>query len=158
MNANFIKARIDAVISIAERRAEENAILEKWYNCMADTARALQSYMETDVAEFENMARALSELQSNVPMVDTCILFNGVEVMLKELDRYDPGDADTAYGNVIKVTKDAMANVGSVIIETIQSLSILEAALGLDKIPEQFIWKEEYRSLSEKQKYHARVE
>jgi len=142
MNANFIKARIDAVIRISEMRAEENAILEEWYNGTADTARKIQTYIEKDVAEFENMALALSALQSNVPMIDTSILFNGVEAMLKELDRYNPGDADTAYGNVIRVTKDSLANVGSVIIETIQSLSILEAALGLDKIPEQFILKE----------------
>ena len=32
MNANFIKARIDAVIHIAEKRTAENAILEEWYN------------------------------------------------------------------------------------------------------------------------------
>ncbi len=142
MNANFIKARIDAVVQIAEMRAAENAILEEWYTSTADTARKLQSYIEKDVTEFENMALALSALQSNVPMIDTSILFNGVEEMLKELDRYNPGDVDTAYGSVIRVTKDSLANVGSVIIETMQSLSILEAALGLDKIPEQFILKE----------------
>lgn len=150
MNANFIKARIDAVIHIAEMRAAENAILEEWYNTTADAARKIQSHIEKDVSEFENMALALSALQSNVPMVDTSILFNGVEGMLKELDRYDTDDADTAYGNVIKVTKDSLANVGSVIIEAIQSLSILEAALGLDKIPEQFILKEPLM-VSEKQ-------
>ena len=142
MNANFIKARIDAVVQIAESRAAENAILEEWYNATADTARKFQSHIEKDVAEFENMALALSALQSNVPMVDVSILCNGVEEMLKELDRYDPGDSDTAYGSVIRVTKDSLANVGSIIIETMQSLSILEAALGLDKIPEQFILKE----------------
>lgn len=142
MNANFIKARIDAVIQIAEMRAAENAILEEWYNSTADSARKIQSHIEKDVIEFENMALALSALQSNVPMVDTSILFNGVDEMLKELDRYDPGDADTAYGSVIKVTKDSLANVGSTIIDAIQSLSILEAALGLDKIPDQFILKE----------------
>ena len=142
MNANFIKARIDAVIHIAEKRTAENAILEEWYNTTADAARKIQSHIEKDVTEFENMALALSALQSDVPMVDTSILFNGVEGMMKELDRYDTGEADTAYGNVIKVTKNSLANVGSVIIESIQSLSILEAALGLDKIPEQFILKE----------------
>ena len=142
MNANFIKSRIDAVVQIAEMRAAENAILEEWYRSTSDTARKLQSYIEKDVTEFENMALALSALQSNVPMIDTSILFNGVEEMLKELDRYNPGDADTAYGSVIRVTKDSLANVGSVIIETIKSLSILEAALGLDKIPERFIMKE----------------
>lgn len=142
MNANFIKARIDAVIQIAEMRAAENAILEGWYNSTADSARKIQSHIEKDVIEFENMALALSALQSNVPMVDTSILFNGHASMLKELDRYDPGDVDTAYGSVIKVTKDSLANVGSTIIEAIQSLSILEAALGLDKIPERFILKE----------------
>ena len=98
MNANFIKSRIDAVIQIAEMRAAENAILEGWYNSTADSARKIQSHIEKDVIEFENMALALSALQSNVPMVDASILFNGVDEMLKELDRYDPGDADTAYG------------------------------------------------------------
>lgn len=150
MNANFIKSRIDAVIQIAEMRAAENAILEGWYNSTADSARKIQSHIEKDVIEFENMALALSALQSNVPMVDASILFNGVDEMLKELDRYDPGDADTAYGSVIKVTKDSLANVGSIIIDAIQSLSILEVALGLDKIPEQFILKEQPIIVSEK--------
>lgn len=134
MNANFIKARIDALVLAAERCADENAILEEWYRNTAETARKLEQYLEKDVAEFENMALALSALQSNVPMLDTNILFNGVEAMLAEIDRYNPGDADTAYGNVIKVMKDSIANVGSVIIETLQSITILEIALGIGVI------------------------
>ena len=134
MNANSIKARIDALVLAAERCADENAILEEWYRNTAETAQKLEQYLEKDVAEFENMALALSALQSNVPMLDTSILFNGVEAMLTEIDRYNPGDADTAYGNVIKVTKDSIANVGSVIIETLQSIAILEIALGIGVI------------------------
>lgn len=153
MNANFIKARIDALVLAAERCADENAILEEWYRNTAETARKLEQYLEKDVAEFENMALALSALQSNVPMLDTSILFNGVEAMLTEIDRYNPGDADTAYGNVIKVTKDSIANVGSVIIETLQSIAILEIALGIGvigrpstevpkvKIPDEYRYK-----------------
>lgn len=156
---NAIKKRIDAIIRVAEIHADENAILETWYRQTAETARQIGDSIDTQVMEFENLSLALSALQSNVQIVTTDVLNEGVEALLTAVGNYRIDDAETAYGGVIASAKDGLISVGSVIIETLQSITILESALGMLSVElkpkAEFIMSGDVPITTEKQPYEG---
>lgn len=130
MKDNMIAQRINAIVSVAEQNAAENCILENWYNQTVVAARQIKEQIDSKVTEFENLSLALSALQGNVPVITVDLLYEGIEALYKSIDAY-VAYPETAYGFAIQTTKDAIRNTGSIIYESIQSLSVLERAMGI---------------------------
>lgn len=135
MKDNIIKQRVNVIVSVAEQNAAENCILENWYNQTATAARQIGEQVDSKITEFENLSLALSALQGNVPVVTVDVLLDGIEALYKSIDAY-VAYPETAYGFAIQTTKDALRNTGSILYESIQSLSVLERALGMLEIPQ----------------------
>lgn len=133
--------KLDVIIKTAEVLAEENNILSKFYSAAGEAAETIKTEMNTKVSEFDNIALALSALQGNVPVISIDVLFDGLPEFQEALAKYT-GDESTAYGRIVNQSKDALYVTGTLLIDSILNIKILEMALQIEEPPRDYVgWK-----------------